>query len=287
MDKRNLGQNATQSKCLFLHLPFILFNYRHNINLQLVWITVQSLLQISQIVYSSEISENELVALEKEVTHHLESVQEYFNVELIPKHHFMLHYSNTIRAMGPLVHMNMMRFESKHKTFKDFAKVNQNFVNINKSLAIKHQQIMSSNENTYNDFISNGKKIQLEDSLQIKHANLIETITGDDKIWKVKWLQYNNYRYKESLLISCNNFIFEIYKIIAVHQNYYFLCLRFDFKELDKFTNCVKIKKTEPITYEIIKFNELINKRPYEKKMVDNETYVLADTLDLIKLNLL
>lgn len=42
-DKKNLGQNGAQSKCLFLHLPFILEKYRQNEKLSSVWDSVESL----------------------------------------------------------------------------------------------------------------------------------------------------------------------------------------------------------------------------------------------------
>lgn len=55
---------------------------------------------------------------------------------LIPKHHFMIHYPACIRQIGPLVHVWTMRYEAKHKFFKLSIK---NFKNITKSLAKKHQ----------------------------------------------------------------------------------------------------------------------------------------------------
>ncbi|KAB0793697.1 hypothetical protein PPYR_13317 [Photinus pyralis] len=39
-----------------------------------------------------------------------------FKINLIPKHHMMLHYPNVILKMGPLVFLNTMRFEAKHGT---------------------------------------------------------------------------------------------------------------------------------------------------------------------------
>lgn len=114
MVKNNLNQNATQSKCLFQHIPYIFYKKRESV--KDIWICVQSLLRITQIAYSSYLVEDDLIELENSIKLHLESVQKYFKVGLIPKHHFITHYPNIVRSMGPLVSMSMMRFESKHKS---------------------------------------------------------------------------------------------------------------------------------------------------------------------------
>lgn len=47
-EKKNLGQNASQMKCLILHLPCILFPFKHE--LQNIWLAVESMLQMIQIL---------------------------------------------------------------------------------------------------------------------------------------------------------------------------------------------------------------------------------------------
>lgn len=42
--------------------------------------------------------------------------------DLIPKHHFMIHYPESIRQIGPLVHVWSMRYEAKHNFFKSLVK---------------------------------------------------------------------------------------------------------------------------------------------------------------------
>lgn len=156
MEKHNLNQTAAQSLVLFQHIPFILF--RHREKLQDIWICIQSLLKIVQIVYSLKLTEKDLQNLELCVSEFLKNMKLKFNVNFTPKLHFLTHYASIIREMRPLKHMSMMRFESKHKTFKDFGKKNNNFLNINKSLAMKHQQLMSRCGMSYDQQISCGKK---------------------------------------------------------------------------------------------------------------------------------
>lgn len=138
LEKSNVGQNGAQSRCLFLHLPFILSNFKTNRVLVELWICVKSLLKICQIAYSIKITDADLIILENEIRIRLESVKKCFKAKLTPKHHFLTHYRTVIQLMGPIAHMSMMRFESKHKFFKDRIRRSNNFININKSLALNH-----------------------------------------------------------------------------------------------------------------------------------------------------
>lgn len=69
MDSQTLGQNATQLFCLMIHIPFILYEYREQ--LETVWTFIESLLEIMQIIYSRRISENDLLKLENLIEKHL------------------------------------------------------------------------------------------------------------------------------------------------------------------------------------------------------------------------
>lgn len=60
----------------------------------------------------------------------------YPSRNMIPKHHYVLHYPACIRKIGPIIHMWSMRGDAKHRVFKSTLK---NFKNITVSLAKKHQ----------------------------------------------------------------------------------------------------------------------------------------------------
>lgn len=198
MDKHNLNQNASQSLCLLRHIPFILHEFREK--LQDVWDCIENLLKIVQITYSLKIVERDLEILDRNIFDYLNCVQRKLKItdNLTPKHHFMTHYAGVIRAMGPLKPMSMIRFESKHKTFKTFIKKSNNFVNINKSMAIKHQQMMSKFENTYENQISCGKKTEIADLCDL---NATIKVADGDSIYSIKWLEYNSYKFRVGLLI--------------------------------------------------------------------------------------
>lgn len=139
-NRNNFGQNASQMKCLFLNFPFILSKYEHNVHLKKIWPCVTSLLDIFHIVHSTSIDNPMLEELQECVKQHLEMVVLLFEAGLIPKLHFMIHYANIIRMMGPIIYMSMIRFDAKHTDFKKFVRTTNNFMNINKTLAVKHNQ---------------------------------------------------------------------------------------------------------------------------------------------------
>lgn len=89
LGKQNLGQNASQSMCLFLHIPLILYDYRDNHKLQKVWNSVETLIEVIQIVQSDIIYETDITRLEQLIDEHLSSIQKNFEKNLTPKHHFI------------------------------------------------------------------------------------------------------------------------------------------------------------------------------------------------------
>lgn len=122
LKKDNLNQNGSQLICLFRHIGFILHELRENETIKKIWICVQSLQQIIQICYSSEINENHVQALEKEITVYLSSILNVLGLTISPKSHILTHYPEIIREMGPVLHMSMLRYEAKHKSLKNIAK---------------------------------------------------------------------------------------------------------------------------------------------------------------------
>lgn len=83
------------------------------------------------------------------VSEHLKLLKQLFDAKLIPKHHFMLHYANIIRMVGPLIHMSMFRFDAKHTQLKKVVRNTNNFRNMNKTIAIKHQQSLACHESSF------------------------------------------------------------------------------------------------------------------------------------------
>ena len=70
---------------------------------------------------------------------HLKNFKELLpTVNITPKMHYMIHIPHKILHLGPLVRHCCMRFEARHRYFKDLAPL-QNFKNICLSLAERYQ----------------------------------------------------------------------------------------------------------------------------------------------------
>lgn len=284
LDKRSLGQNAKQSICLFQNLPFILYEHRKYPALKSVWNCVTSLLRIVEIVYSDEITEIELDQLKNLISAHLTGIRE-IGETLIPKHHFITHYPSVIRAVGPVINMTMMRYEGKHKVFKIFAEKTLNFKDINKTLAVKHQEILCSSEFTYSDKIECGKLINLCAEYTEKHKQLLHFCLSDglglENIYEIKWFNFNNNYYRKGLLILHDNSLHEIFDILCLHSKYFFITKQYTFVKFNVFLNSFQLEENEFAAYDLIDFDNITNKKSYEVKVIDKNKFIIADTLEL------
>lgn len=258
--------------------------YKNNCDLSEMWTCVTSLLRICQVAYSSEINEADLTTLEKDIRVHLESIQKTFKIKLTPKHHLLIHYCRVIRTMGPLIYMSMMRFENKHKNFKNHVKRSNNFMNINKSLALQHQQFICKQENSYKNEITTGAKTPITDDFINNHDMFESQITNGKPIFILKWLRCNG-TFKKGLLIINQSVVFEIDKILWVNNNYKFLCNKIDNLGLDIYSNSLEIQQSSPVKNDLIILHKLVHKQSYEYKQCYEKLYLIADTLDLKNIN--
>jgi hypothetical protein len=64
--------------------------------------------------------------------------QVYGSVGLYPKHHYLCHYVELILKFGPIFYLWTMRFESFHSFFKHVARLSRNYINPEKTLALKY-----------------------------------------------------------------------------------------------------------------------------------------------------
>jgi len=77
------------------------------------------------------------------VSEHHELYKSLFHKLLKPKFHFMLHYPKSLLMTGPLSLNWSYRFESKHSQLKQYANVCRSRINIEKSISLRHQLILS------------------------------------------------------------------------------------------------------------------------------------------------
>lgn len=288
LDKRSLGQNATQSICLFRNLPFVLYRFKDVPELSPMWKCVQLLLKFLVFAYSQELSEQELTELESITTRFLKQFLECTKEQqknLTPKLHFMLHYANIIRMVGPLVYMSTIRYEAKHQAFKRISRKTNNFRNICKTLATKHQQLMCTQGFSICNEVKHTKVKRIDLKTVIEYQNcLAEMFPSLEELTEIDWLQYNGIEYKENILIIQCGSLYAIQRIFIFHEKYYFLCIPYEILYLDTFLNSYQVKKKCDSTHVLFGLNDLKYKKSYETKLMGFKEFIIEEDLDIRKL---
>jgi len=106
------------------------------------WQLSNLLLEINDIVFSPIVSEDSIGVLEGLIEeHHATYIGLYPGRSVIPKMHYMIHFPSQMLRFGPMVRSWCMRYEAKHRYFKQIAGILGNFTNMAFSLAVRHQQL--------------------------------------------------------------------------------------------------------------------------------------------------
>lgn len=133
-----IRQTAAQMWCLIQTLPFLLGDLVNPESLY--WQLFLLLREICSIIFAPVVTTGLAVYLKQLIIDHHRLFKElYPERNLIPKHHFMIHYPSMMVLFGPLSKLWCMRFEAKHSPLKRQAHVVCNFKNISKTLAYKNQ----------------------------------------------------------------------------------------------------------------------------------------------------
>lgn len=283
LDKSNLGQNATQMKCLFFNVPFILFKFRSDPQLNIIWECVTSLIRIVQIVHATVVNETMLENLTSAIIAHLESMKNIFGLNYTPKHHFMVHYPNIIRLMGPIYLMSMIRYEAKHKVFKAIVKKTNNFININKTLATVHQQNACIKGNAYDEISYSKQKMIMVTDIKRKYGEIpdLNNIL-DRECFEITWMYLNIYRYDRDTVILHNHNLYAIEKLLVQAPQIYFVCSQLKSIGLDEYSCSIEIYNEIPEEYRLIRFNDLCHRKPYSMKCIENRKFIIVDNYDII-----
>lgn len=95
---------------------------------------------IIEILASSCFTEETLFYLDSKISDHRNLLKEEFpDLRLRPKHHYIEHYPHLIRSFGPLTDFWTIRFKAKHSFFKKTVRDAHNCKNILLTLANQHQ----------------------------------------------------------------------------------------------------------------------------------------------------
>ncbi|XP_072045638.1 uncharacterized protein [Amphiura filiformis] len=138
--KGSSGQTASQMQCLFMNLPMMIGDKVDEDEECDVWELLLILLDIYKLIIAPSISREATFMLKARIGEHHDLFQQLFpDQPLTPKQHHMIHYPRAIRMIGPLSTYSSIRFEAKHKPLKNYARTSNNYINIAKTVAKKHQ----------------------------------------------------------------------------------------------------------------------------------------------------
>ncbi|KAK3930230.1 Zinc finger protein 407 [Frankliniella fusca] len=143
-DGESLRGHAIQNWTLLRLLPFILEGLiRDTANRH--WQLYLQLKKIVDYICAPEFSKTALTSLQGLIDDYLTRRTTLPNLcGTKPKHHFLIHYPDWIRQTGPLIFLWTMRFEAKHQFFKRVATACNNYINLGKTFATRHQQYLSN-----------------------------------------------------------------------------------------------------------------------------------------------
>lgn len=277
-DRHNLGQSAKQLHCLMLNFPFI-FNDQQHV-LQRERNGMKSLLSIIRIVYSTCITENDLIHLNESVRKYLSFVVESNN-NLTPKHHNLTHYTRVIRKMGPLIKMWMMRYESKHKVFTDMAHRTQNFINLPKTLANSHQIKSAYLLNNFQHEIQESGttySISCAKNYNEHQEHMRSLHIESEKAYK--FLKHNSYEYRPGLILFEKENPFEIIHIIKLNGNYMLYCRAYIISNFEPYLNSIEITiEKDGNGCRLIELLPSIGKT-FDKIMFGGKIFIICESLD-------
>lgn len=280
-ERKNLNQNAMQSYCLMLNLPFILIDFRPKLGTE--WKAMECVLQMLQILYSTRIHQADINRLRHLLKEHLSYLIK-MGQNLLPKHHMTTHYPNLIMKMGPLIHSWMMRYESKHKVFTDLVHLTNNYKNLPLSLAKRHQARVCLNMINAFTVKSDVSKITYDVSKCISFAKykelLIPFIEDSGQIRAHSFIRNGSLDLRTGLILIEENSGLEILHIISFQSKYFVLCQNHTIVQFVEKFNCIEIEKNiDP--FKVFAVLEIKSRKTHDIIHYNDKKFVIADSLDV------
>ena len=151
------------------------------------WRCLLLLIEVVDYIMAPEISHSAISYLELNLNVLFSEFMALFpNTRITPNGHYVLHYAKSMKQVGPLIRHWVMRYEAKHHYFKQNARVTGNFINIAKTLAVRHQMLQAisikQNRLLNSEFlVHDGCQIDLKDRTQgSRTADLLHAIIVTD-----------------------------------------------------------------------------------------------------------
>lgn len=285
LEKHNLNQCASQIYCLMIHMPFIFHDIQDKI--QEFFTPIKTLLECMQVTFSDVITESDINNLECRTNQHLESVKAVFKRNFTAKMHFLVHYPENIRKLGPPINFWTMRMEAKHKVFTEIAKTKKNFINPAKTMAEHHQEQICKTVVCNSQIEASLRSGQFSKSMQyFKFEGIIVEKFGINQVDILRVHKFANYcgiHYREGNFIITDSGLCRITHILSVKSKVMFICEPFEIVREDDFCVSLVVQKMEQNSF-ILDFSQLENKIVCHHVYVFNEIHIISNKLCISKL---
>ena len=231
-----IAGKAIEKFCFFRCLPFIIGQFVPENCPE--WQVYTQCREIAETIFAPSVAYSWLGYLASLISDFLKDFSKVFPNSLTPKMHYLVHYPTHMAKFGPLRHVWCMRFEAKHLYFKQLSTRINNFRNIAKTLAFRHQMklcyiLNSTNLLKESEIVSGSRSVPLRSvtyqvKLQLALASDItaEQTDPDEKIWKARSLHVNKRSYSilDVLMLDLIEdeypVFFRILNIIKFRQNW-------------------------------------------------------------------
>lgn len=192
-----------------------------------VWNYYLILLEITESLVATSITPPGIELLNTLIEEHNYLYVTLFEDYLKPKFHFLLHYHRVIKKVGPLCHIQSIRFEAKHKEFKTNSHVVPTRRNISLTLSTRMQLKLCHR------FLS---QQGMED---ISLMGPVYKLPSDETIFKdfidtnntfcIEWYEFNGIRYNSQSVLIYDNItdvpqFCQVNYIIVSDNIVYFIC---------------------------------------------------------------
>lgn len=224
LKKQKLKMTASQSLCFTIYFSIIIGDLIPRNDE--VWDFYITFLRLLDLLMQNSFVPSDIELIAELVTKNNQSYIALFGATLKPKQHFMLHYPQIIKKMGPLKKLYAMKQEMYHKHIKRYVNQTFNRRNLPVSVCIKESLKFGSrlferkgySHNFYSD-------IGYFDNINVKTADFIfqiqNLLPNISEISFIKHLKYKQITYEPNCVVFClNNFNeIELYKIIYILED--------------------------------------------------------------------
>lgn len=171
------------------------------------WDLYLTLREIHCILVKTCITKDKIKLLRSSIAKHHRLYQDIFKEPLKPKFHFLVHYPTIIEKIGPIYAVSCLRFEAKHKEFKEYARVARTRKNICYTLAIRHQLKFAYRfqaQKGFHDRITFGQKM-IKTVHQLSDYDLFKSFVTESDLDEYKHVlssaNINGIEYKTDMLL--------------------------------------------------------------------------------------